>query len=47
MAKKVTIYKNDGEVISTSVSNDDTALEYEKLAFEREDISCVNVRDDK
>ncbi|MGW1674588.1 hypothetical protein [Streptomyces sp. NPDC002324] len=45
MAKKVTIYESDGDVIETTVSDDDTAREYEELPFQVGHIVTVTVSD--
>ncbi|WP_237310414.1 hypothetical protein [Streptomyces sp. AMCC400023] len=45
MAKKITITESDGDVIETTVSDDDTAREYERLPFEVGHIVRVDVTD--
>jgi hypothetical protein len=43
MAKKVTIYESDGDVIETTVSDDATARAYEDLPFQVGHIVNVTV----
>ncbi|MFD7709499.1 hypothetical protein [Streptomyces sp. NPDC059786] len=45
MTKKVTIYESDGDVIETTVSDDATAREYERLPFQVGRITRVDVTD--
>lgn len=45
MAKKVTIYESDGDVIETTVTDDDTARAYEDLPFQVGRITRVDVTD--
>jgi hypothetical protein len=46
MAKKVTITESDGDVIEITVTDDDTAREYEDLPFQVGRIVTVTVTDD-
>lgn len=46
MSKKVTVTDTSGATVTASVSDDDTAREYEALPFETEHIACVTVTDD-
>jgi hypothetical protein len=45
MAKKITIYESDGDVIETKTSDDDTAAAYENLPFQVGHITRVDVTD--
>ncbi|MFF6781413.1 hypothetical protein [Streptomyces sp. NPDC012510] len=45
MAKKVTIYESDGDTIETTVSDDETAREYEELPFQVGTITRVDITD--
>lgn len=45
MAKKVTIYESDGDVIETTVTDDATAREYENLPFQVGTITRVDITD--
>lgn len=45
MAKKVTIYESDGDSIETTVTDDATAREYERLPFEVGTVVRVDVTD--
>jgi hypothetical protein len=47
MSKQVTIYQSDSDPIKTTVSDDDTAREYEHLPFEVGHVTRVDVEDDK
>jgi hypothetical protein len=41
--KKVTIYESDGDTIETTVTDDQTAREYENLPFQVGHITRVDV----
>lgn len=45
MTKKITITESDGDITETTVSNDETAREYEDLPFQVGRVVRVTVTD--
>ncbi|MFC7344588.1 hypothetical protein [Saccharopolyspora griseoalba] len=46
MAKKVVVTDANGQVTTTTVSDDATAREFEELPFETDHITSVTITDD-
>ncbi|MGD6757274.1 hypothetical protein [Streptomyces sp. BH105] len=46
MTKKITIVQSDGDVVETTVSDEETAREYEELPFQVGHVVRVDVTDE-